>query len=182
MPLIVKKNAAEYEPTPTGLQQAVCVFVEDMGYEPNMNQKMARKCVLLWELKELMKNGMPFMISKSYTLSLNEKANLRKDLEAWRGKVFAPEELEGFDLEKLKGANCMLNVMEYPKANGDMGTKVTNVMALPKGTERLIPVNTKLPEWVGERKKKNAVNAPEAESATLAEEPVHVPGADEPPF
>jgi hypothetical protein len=46
----------------------------------------------------------PFLVSKRYTLILNEKGNLRPMLEAWRGRKFAPQELKGFDLERLLGS------------------------------------------------------------------------------
>src|SRR3990167_3685661 len=56
--------------------------------------------VLAFEVAETADEG-PFAgnrmtISKFYTLSLSEKANLRKDLEGWRGKSFTESELEGF--------------------------------------------------------------------------------------
>ena len=40
-------------------------------------------------------------ISATYTLSLGERSNLRKMLESWRSRAFTPEELQGFDLEKV---------------------------------------------------------------------------------
>ncbi len=185
MPLIAKLNSGEYEPTPPGLQHAVCAFVEDCGYEPDMKgAKMQHKVVVLWELKEVMKDGRPFMISKTYTLSLGEKANLRKDLESWRGKVFTDEELKGFDLEKLKGANCTLNVVSYTKRDGSGGVKVSGVMPAQKGEVKMFAINTLPPDWVAERRKENAKNAPEAESANAPqEEPVAAAVDDnEPPF
>jgi hypothetical protein len=73
-------------------------------------------------------------VSKFYTLSLNEKANLRKDLESWRGKAFSDAEIEnGFDIEKLIGANCYLNI-----AQNDKGKSVISAInPLPKGMEKL---------------------------------------------
>ena len=37
----------------------------------------------------------PFVLSKGHTLSLYEKANLRHNLESWRGKQFTAEEWPG---------------------------------------------------------------------------------------
>jgi len=47
---------------------------------------------------------MPLTITKDYTVSLHEKANLRKELAAWRGKDFTEEEAKAFDVSKLIGA------------------------------------------------------------------------------
>ena len=46
---------------------------------------------------------MPMTINKSYTVSLHDKASLRKDLAAWRGKDFSDEEAKGFDVQYLEG-------------------------------------------------------------------------------
>ena len=43
-------------------------------------------------------NGRRFQLRKDYKNSLHEKAGLRKDLEAWRGRRFTDAELAGFDL------------------------------------------------------------------------------------
>ncbi len=184
MPLIAKLDSGDYEPTPTGLQAAVCAFVEDTGYEPDMKgNHLNRKVAVLWELSATMKDGRPFMISKTYTLSLSEKANLRKDLESWRGKQFNEEELKGFDVEKLKGANCLLNILPHKKDDGSMTAKVANVMPAQKGAPRLVPINVTPPEWVAERRKKNSKNVPPPEPELPHEEPVAVAeSADETPF
>ena len=60
--------------------------------------------IIQWETKD-------GLIAKEYTVSLNEKANLRKDLESWRGKEIQPTELEGFDMTNLLGVQCTLQIM-----------------------------------------------------------------------
>lgn len=53
----------------------------------------------------------PMAIHKEYTLSFNEKSNLRKDLKSWRGKdITEAEEKSGLDLETLIGTNCLLSI------------------------------------------------------------------------
>jgi hypothetical protein len=47
------------------------------------------------------KGEQPTVLGKKYTLSLSEKAFLRKDLESRRGKQFTEEEMKGFDIAKL---------------------------------------------------------------------------------
>jgi hypothetical protein len=96
--------------------------------------------------------GKPFMVSKFYTLSLNEKASLRKDLQSWRGKPFTEEELKGFDVEKLIGANCLLNIVEYEKLDKSSGTKIAAIMPLTKGMQKMNQVCTKCPDWVSKKR------------------------------
>ena len=56
--------------------------------------------------------GKPFGMVKVYTNSLAKNSHLRKDLESWRGKPFSEAEVEaGFDVEKLLGIDCQLNVI-----------------------------------------------------------------------
>jgi hypothetical protein len=50
------------------------------------------------------------IIAKQFTLSLNEKANLRADLASWRGRDFTPEEIRGFDLKNILGHWAMISV------------------------------------------------------------------------
>src|SRR5688572_13638566 len=70
-------------------------------------QVIAKKVRIGWELPTELKvfnpekGEQPLAISKEYTLSMNEKSNLRKDLKSWRGKDFTEEEAKCFDITKL---------------------------------------------------------------------------------
>ena len=150
------KGGGDFELCPTGNIQAVCAFVEDVGHEhSDLNSTWTHKVVILWELAEKMRDGRPFMLSKSYTISLHEKASLRKELASWRGKDFTPAELDGFDLEKLLNVNCLLNVVAYKKRDGSEGRKIASVSPIIKGMNLLIPVNEKCPDWVSKRRDEN---------------------------
>lgn len=67
----------------------------------------AHKIRIFWEIigETIEINGeqMPRLVSKEFTLSLNEKSKLRQALQSWRGKAFTAEELQGFDLRKVLG-------------------------------------------------------------------------------
>jgi hypothetical protein len=152
-------NGGSFEPTPTGPQHAVCAFVEDIGTHEDTYQGrpiQRRQIVICWELSETMtigeNAGKPFMISKFYTLSLNEKANLRHDLEAWRGKAFTEEELAGFDVERLIGVNCMLNVVEKKKQDGNITQTIGSIMPAIKGLPKITPVNEVPPAWIAKKR------------------------------
>lgn len=78
-----------------------------------------------------MPDGKPYLVGKRYTLSLNDKSILRKDLETWRTKPFTLEQAAGFDLEVLVGVECGLLIIHK---NGNTPGKVwANVQAvMPK--------------------------------------------------
>lgn len=134
-------------------------MVYDLGLEYDERfQKEKHVIVVFWELAELMDDGRPFMVSQKYTLSLGEKANLRRDLESWRGKPFSEAELSGFDVERLVGVNCFLNLVQVVAQNGRTYTNIKGIMPLPRGIEPMKPVNTEIPKWAQERRAKNEVD------------------------
>jgi hypothetical protein len=78
------------------------------------------------------KKSGPMVIGKQYTMSLNEKANLRADLESWRGKIFTKEELNGFNLMNILGKPCMIGVT-HNQSGDKTYANVSAVMGLSKG-------------------------------------------------
>jgi hypothetical protein len=81
------------------------------------------------------KGEQPCVIDKEYTLSLADKANLRKDLQSWRGKAFTDEEAEAFDITKLLGVSCMLNIIHVQGKKDPTKTyqAIGSVSPMPKG-------------------------------------------------
>ena len=129
MPLIAK-GGKHYTPAPEGLWPAVCVDVCDLGMvEGQWGPKP--KCRIVWEISELMNDGRRFTVSQQFTVSLHEKSALHKLLKAWRGKPFTPEELEGFDVEKVIGAPCQLVITQEEK-DGSVYGNITAIMKADK--------------------------------------------------
>lgn len=182
MPIIAKNQSGNFAPTPSGMQIACCALVEDIGLQPNMNGDPVHKIIICWELAEKMTDGRPFMVSKEYMLSLNEKATLRKDLESWRGMGFKKEELDGFDVEVLKGKGCLLNIASVLSKSGKPYAKVMSVSPLMKG---MIPPEVKTdkcPEWIAKKREDamdmpvaQAQNAPAGAAAQAGEAEAEVP-------
>lgn len=80
------------------------------------------------------KGYQPFVISKEYTLSMHEKATLRKLLASWRSKDFTEDEAKCFDITKLIGVPCFLNIIHKPSKDGTkMYEEIAGVTPLPKG-------------------------------------------------
>jgi len=142
MSFIVEDKGGNFERCPAGLMLGRCYRIVDLGTQKSeyMGQvKYLHKIMLGWEIhgsddagKPIkMKDGRPFAIFKNYTLSWSEKANLRVDLQSWRGKAFTQEEMRKFDLKNVLGAWCMLNVIERAGQNGKTYANVDNISPVP---------------------------------------------------
>ena len=143
----------EFHTLPIGNYQSCCFDIWDIGYQKGeyKGEKVAaRKVVIGWEVNEVIEsnddfNGQRFRIYGWYTLSLDKKATLRKDLTSWRGKEFTEAELKSFDVESVIGANCFLNVIH--KENGK--PKVSSIGSLPKNMPEIVPENKRgTPDWI----------------------------------
>lgn len=147
MPLIAKEDSGQqFDPCPPGLHRAVCVDVVDLGLQ-DTNYGPKHQIKLIWQVAALNKQKERFQVRSMYTLSLAEGSNLRRDLETWRGRAFTDEERKGFDLEKLLGVNCQLNVMQQKSAKGRIYAKTTAVLPAAKGMEKLAPENYTREPW-----------------------------------
>jgi len=130
--------------------------------------------------------GEPMSISKNFTLSLAEKATMRKDLQAWRGRDFTPEELRGFELKNVLGAWAMITVS---KALGGNGKEYTNIISInpvpmaikkagmPEGFNKLAMFvisnpDMELFETFGNGLKEKITSSPEWRARSLAPQPV----------
>jgi hypothetical protein len=145
MSITAKKPESNFEIVPAGNHIARCYSMIEIGTEEveyNGDKKKAYKVRVSWELpheKKVFnpeKGEQPFTVSKDYTLSMHEKANLRHDLQSWRGKAFTDEEARAFDITKLLGVPCMLNVIHnVSKANGNTYANIAGVTPVPKGMQ-----------------------------------------------
>ena len=132
--IVATTGTNEYPKVPTGVHNARCVRVIDLGTQRNDyggNITFKRQVLIIWEIPDQMSNDQPMTISKFYTLSLHEKSNLGMDLTSWRGRPFTEQEKEGFDITKLIGVPCQINVMH----NDSGKEKVSSVMPLGKDTQ-----------------------------------------------
>lgn len=207
---VAKSSGKQADPIPAGVHPAVAYAVIDIGTQDPGNSQFrpSRKVMISWELPYETINvegkDVPRSISCEYTLSLGKKANLRAALESWRGRAFTAEELEGFDVAKLIGANCQLNVIHVPgKADpSKVYARIKGIMPLSKGQNKANPVNktvsfdipeegpitipADIPEWVAakivqseEYKSRNGGGHTEA---SHEEPPAAEGGAEDVPF
>lgn len=177
MAITAKESEGAYELPPAETYQAACALVCDIGTHLGNYQGRVttnHQVVIVFELLENDSKGKPFQMSKFYTISLSEKANLRKDLQAWRGKPFTADELKGFDLEKLIGVNCLLSVIHEEK-EGKTKAKISAIMKLPSTSTPFKPTIKEEPEWITKKRSESV----EARGKNVTADHPPAPDADE---
>lgn len=130
--VMARDTGKDFQPCPEGTHLAVCCDVVEKGMvDTQWGPK--EKVQLRWEIAEIQDDeGRPFLVMQQFNLTLAEGSTLRARLEAWRGRKFTAEELAGFDMEKLIGAPCQLQVV-HNENQGRIWANVAAVMGLPRG-------------------------------------------------
>jgi len=156
-------NQRAFTPCPAGLQQAVCVDCVDLGWTTDQYKtqpvRVVHKVALVFQTAEVNEDtskpwepSIEFVVEQEFTDDgvirqvgiFGEKSKLRKFLVKWRGgKEFTKEEaLEGAPLDKLVGANAMLDIMHREsKTTGNTYAVIDSASGLPKGTPKIQPKN-----------------------------------------
>ena len=164
-----------YELPPAGVYLARCIKMIDIGTQTNESPKYGvkkqREIILYWELLTdddtgeavFMEDGKSvFVISNKYTWSMHTKANLRKTLDSWRGVPFTDEEAKDFEISKLLGKYCKLQVVHNVSGDrtfANVGSIMTTTKE-PAGVNKLVTfsiedpdmeVYESLPEWLKDK-------------------------------
>lgn len=141
-------ESKEFELTPEGVYIARCYKILDLGTQPMSYQgeekEPKRKVAIFWELLDddvKMSDGQPFSMRREYTLSLDRKATLRAELQAWRGVSFTEEELQGFDLEQVLGKYCRMQIT-HTKKDEKTYANITSIMSMKNSEPKPEGVNT----------------------------------------
>jgi hypothetical protein len=141
MAIYARKKESDYTTAPEGLWPAVCVDVFDLGLVETPFGQQA-KIEITWQLEEKdPKTDRRFLVSQRYTPSLHEKSRLRPLLESWRGRKFTKDEEREFDIEKLLGANCQLQIVHNIKDEGRTYANVQACVPYPRNTPRMAAEN-----------------------------------------
>ncbi len=122
---------------PEGVHAARCVRVLDLGTQENKKyESKARKIQLAFELVDEThvfneeKGEQPFVVYRTYTASLNKKASLFKDIQAWLGLKL--EKNTEFDVAQLLNKPCQVQILHNTAENGDVFANIQSIMAPPK--------------------------------------------------
>jgi hypothetical protein len=163
------KGGGDYTPIPEDLHLAICYGIWDIGTQFSEKYgKTIHKVIIVWEIpgcrgefeQDGVKKNLPRAISKRYTLSLHKKADMRKDLESWRGRKFTDDELKGFDIKKLLGVPCQIQIL-HAKVDDKVYANIAAITKAPAGTnikpenplkffsfEEGQPVPDGTPDWI----------------------------------
>jgi len=134
-------SGGDFKIAPEGMHVARCFKLVDCGTHVNKTfGNLQHLGYIFWELPRCLiedgeHEGQPYSVMKRYTLSHNEKANLRADLEGWYGKTFDTAALDasgGFDLNKVMGRPAMINVVH---SDDKKYANIKSVNPLPNGME-----------------------------------------------
>ena len=151
MALIARESGGStFTPVPPGMYLARCYRIVDLGKQKSEWQgKVSEqpKVMLQFEVHGedeagqplVTAKGEPMSISKNFTLSLAEKATLRKDLQTWRGQPFTPAELQGFQIDNVLGAWAMIAITKEVGNNGKEYTNIANINKVPKEMKANLP-------------------------------------------
>jgi hypothetical protein len=143
MSIIAENKGSDFVLIPSGNHIARCYGMIQIGTVKEETGiyagKETHKVRISWETPhethDFGKGLQPFSVHKEFTLSMHEKATLRKYLESWRGKAFTETEAEAFDITKLIGKPCMINVIHKTSGKGNTYADISSIATLPKGLE-----------------------------------------------
>lgn len=136
--ITAKASDAKFKTHPEGQYVAQCVDAIDLGERveefAGKPKKLAHKCALVFRTGEKNEDTGEFIdISREFTVSMGELANLRKFLEQWRGKPYSAEQISaGVPLHKLAGNHGLLSVAHRTSGGGRTYANITACVSVPK--------------------------------------------------
>lgn len=142
MSIIAKPSQSNYEPLASGTYPARLYQIIHIGTIPNEylgEIKHLDKVRLGFEFPTETKvfteekGEQPYVLSVEFTLSMHEKANLRKFIEAWLGKRLSDAEAINTDIEEFLGKEGLANVVHSEAKNGNVYANIQSISPLPKG-------------------------------------------------
>jgi len=154
--IATESGGSKIPPLEPDVYDAVCIAIIDLGTQKDELQgdvKSRRKVFVTWavdgETVDIDGEAKPRVISREYPVSLHERARLRQDLEAWRGRPFTADELKGFDLRTVAGKPCRIQTGLTSGGNA----KVMSLLKAKKNTQvpdEMSVVTFDLSEWDGQ--------------------------------
>lgn len=139
MSMIAKDNGGmAIPPLENGVYIAICSGLIDLGIQVSeqfgtKSRKMIVQWIIAGETIDVNGEQLPRSMHKQYGFSIGSKSNLRKDLEAWRGRAFTDEELNGFDLKNILNVPCQMQIITKERVGKSDVNNISGIMSLPKG-------------------------------------------------
>jgi hypothetical protein len=145
-----KDSGGNFSPHSEGQFPMLCVDVVNLGVNveqfPGQEPREVAKVALVFASGERQEDKSLTFVTSEMTLSANEKANLRKFLESWRGKRYTPEQAEaGLPIEKLHGKFALVSIEHVLTRKGRKFANMVSIGPLP--TEMPHPPEALLNEY-----------------------------------
>ncbi len=181
--IVAKASESRYKPHPEGTYTARCVDVIDLGEKRDDWQgttKILPKVALVFQSgKKNPETGEAFEVSVEFTVSMSDRASLRKFLETWRGKPYTDEQARaGVPIGKLAGQPAMITVGHKTSGTGRTYAKLLAAVPMPEGVAAP-ELEYQRSEYWAERKREYAEgvaryrHSQDADDALLDDEPPH---------
>ena len=134
---------------PIGNHIARCYQIIDLGTQDDARYGNAsHKIRFTWELCEEKRDfgkgkEEPYSVSMQVNFFFGRSSNFTRLFEGWKGGTFTDAELDAFELKKLLGKPCMINVVHNTSGDRDYAN-VASVSPLPgKWKDRVPPLYNK---------------------------------------
>ena len=131
------------------LSQAVCFAIVDCGQHEVTDKasgvvSLKPKAMFLFELDQKRSDGLPHILSQTFTLSSHKKSNLRPFLESWQGRKFEESEARaGVNMEPFIGKGLYITPV-HNQGYANIGS----ISKLRSDAVPMRPTVTKMPPWV----------------------------------
>lgn len=135
--VVAKDSGGNFSPHSEGQFAMLCVDVVDLGVNvdqfPGQEPREVAKVALVFASGERQTDESLTLVTTEMTLSANEKANLRKFLESWRGKSYTAEQAEaGLPVNKLYGQSALVSIEHVLTRKSRKFAKIVSIGPLPK--------------------------------------------------
>jgi hypothetical protein len=194
-------KGGDWEPMPAGSYRSVITGFIHIGTQDGGQFGPKNQCIVVFQPFDedndtplTQADGQPWTISKFYTLSFNEKASLRLDVETMAGRSF--KDGEEFEVGQLLGMQARIRIEHVVGKSKDgkdvTRAKITKVESVSKRDRisadatidlastffEISGVSCPIPDAVGEWAKTKIMASPEWAGSTVRSAPT----ATAPPF
>lgn len=139
-----KDSGGTFTPHPEGQYAMLCVDVVNLGVNvesfPGQEPREVAKVAIVFASGDRQPDASLTLVTTEMTLSANEKANLRKFLESWRGKSYTAEQAEaGLPVNKLYGQSALVSIEHVTTRKGRKFAKIASIGPLPAAMPKPAP-------------------------------------------
>lgn len=137
--ITARGSESKFKAHPDGQYVGQCVDTIDLGEHVHTfagdDSYLEQRCALVFRTGEKNPDTGEFIdVNKEFTVSMGDRANLRKFLEQWRGRAYTPEQVKaGVSLDKLTSNHGLLTIAQKQnKAGTRTYAEITACVGVPE--------------------------------------------------